>query len=213
VIDDHVSPNYYLAKTPVTNAQYRAFVLATGSETPSGWTNRTPPRGKDDHPVVDVSWDDALSYCRWLAEVTGRDYTLPSEAEWEKAARGSNGRIYPWGHDLDPSRANHFDSLFNITSAVGGFPSGDSPYGVQELSGNVWEWTRSLWGEDWREPTFKYPYNSIDGRECLDAPKSILRVLRGGAFLHSGRLMRCAARNWIPHHRDWNIGFRVVMHP
>ena len=103
-------PDYYLAKTPVTNAQYRAFVPATGHETPEGWTNRTPPRGEEDHPVVHVSWYDARDYCQWLSEVTGREYGLPSEAEWEKGARGTDGRIYPWGNQWDATRCNSAES-------------------------------------------------------------------------------------------------------
>jgi formylglycine-generating enzyme required for sulfatase activity len=91
-------PDYYLAKTPVTHAQYRVFVRATGHKAPQGWTNSTPPPNKEDHPVVEVSWYDARDYCQWLSQVTGRDYRLPSEAEWEKGARGIDGRIYPWGN-------------------------------------------------------------------------------------------------------------------
>ncbi len=99
-------PDYYLGKTPVTNAQYRAFVQATGYQRPEDWAEGRPPRDKEDHPVVNVSWYDAVTYCRWLSEVTGKSYSLPSEAEWEKGARGTDGRIYPWGNQWDETRCN-----------------------------------------------------------------------------------------------------------
>jgi formylglycine-generating enzyme required for sulfatase activity len=101
-------PDYFLAKTPVTHAQYRAFVLATSHEAPGRWTNGTPPSGKEDHSVVNVSWYDAKDYCQWLSQVTGKDYRLPSEAEWEKGARGINGRIYPWGNPWDAKARQNF---------------------------------------------------------------------------------------------------------
>ena len=92
-------PDYYLAKTPVTNAQYVAFVQATDHAPPRHWkSERKPPRGKENHPVVWVTWHDAVAYCDWLSKVTGEPYHLPSEAEWEKGARGSDERIYPWGN-------------------------------------------------------------------------------------------------------------------
>jgi toxoflavin biosynthesis protein ToxD len=137
-------PDYYLAKTPVTNAQYRAFVLATGREAPQGWTNRAPPRGEVDHPVVQVSWDDAKDYCQWLSEETGRGYGLPSEAAWGKGARGTDGRIYPWGNQLDARRCNSLESGMEKTTSVHAYPRGASPYGILYMAGNVWEWTRSL---------------------------------------------------------------------
>jgi formylglycine-generating enzyme required for sulfatase activity len=200
-------PDYCLSKTPVTNAQYRAFVLARGHEAPFGWTNRTPPRGEKDHPVWDVSWYDALAYCRWLSEVTGKRYGLPSEAEWEKGARGTDGRIYPWGDQWEATRCNSAESGSGKTTSVYAYPEGASPYGVLDMAGNVLEWTRSLWG-------FAYLYRSKDGRENLDAPRDVHRVLRGGAFDDSLGLVRCAYRvRYGPHVRDMFIGFRVVMHP
>jgi hypothetical protein len=91
-------PDYFLAKSPVTTKQYQDFVLATGHKAPHGWTNKTPPQGKEDHPVVHVSWHDGMAYCRWLSEAIGKTCSLPSEAEWERGARATDGRIYPWGN-------------------------------------------------------------------------------------------------------------------
>lgn len=174
---------YYLAKTPITNAQFREFVQAKGYETTveqqglahigtedDQWkqckeANWQHPSGlksnivdKDHHPVVQVSWYDAIAYCRWLAEITGKLYYLPSEAEWEKGARGTDGRIYPWANEWDDNCCNAGKSGPGDTSPVGSYPNGASPYGLLDMAGNVWEWTRSLWGEKRGEPEYKYPY-------------------------------------------------------
>jgi formylglycine-generating enzyme required for sulfatase activity len=206
-------PDYYMAKTPVTNAQYAAFVQATGHRQPKlGWMVGKPPSGKEDHPVVYVSWHDAVAYCEWLSEVTGKPYRLPSEAEWGKGARGTDGRIYPWGDQWDAQRCNSREGDLYDTTPVGAYPQGASPYGLLDMAGNVWEWTRSLWGEVWKEPDFSYPYDHADGREDLQAKS--LRVLLGGAFSDDQRLVRCACRYRInPIYRSNLFGFRVVAYP
>jgi formylglycine-generating enzyme required for sulfatase activity len=197
--------------------------------------------------VVGVSWYEALAYCRWLAGrlregrhlADGWTVGLPTEAEWEKAARGGleipdepvialaekhdaaplhtnrdPKRVYPWGNDFSAEKCNMDETGIGTTSAVGCFLGGASPYGVEDLSGNVWEWTRSLWGEDFVEPTFKYPYSPADGRENLNAGGSILRVLRGGSFRNLQRLVRCASRHgYNPYYRFRAYGFRVVVAP
>ncbi|TEU10577.1 MAG: formylglycine-generating enzyme family protein [Anaerolineales bacterium] len=207
-------PDYYLAKTPVTNAQYAAFVQAIGHKQPKHWEDGKPPRGKEEHPVVEVSWHDAIAYCHWLAEVTGKSYCLPSEAEWEKGARGSDGRIYPWGNRWDAERCNSKEGGKGDTTLVGAYPEGASPYGLLDMAGNVWEWTRSLWRKNQEKPSFKSPYDSAGGREDLDALDSIPRVLRGGAFSHDECFVRCACRSKLnPDIPYENIGFRVVMAP
>jgi serine/threonine protein kinase len=212
-------PDYHLSKTPVTNAQYAVFVQATGHRQPDHWKGtfrkgRNPPRGKGDHPVVNVSWHDAVAYCRWLAEVTGRPYCLPSEAEWEKSARGSDGRIYPWGNRWEAKQCNSEEGGKGDITPVGIYPQGASPYGLLDMAGNVLEWTRSLWGEDWEEPSFKYPYDPTDGREDLDAPGGVLRVLRGGSFYLNVKYARCAARiRLIPNYFGMSSGFRVLVAP
>ena len=204
-------PDYYLAKTPVTNVQYAAFVQATSHAPPDHWEGGKPPRGKEDHPVVYVSWHDALAYCRWLAEVTGKPYGLPSEAEWEKGARGSDGRIWPWHNRRDEKRCNSAEGGKGDTTPVGAYPQGASPYGLLDMAGNVWEWPRSLWGEEPGEPSFKYPYDPSDGREDLDAPDIVWRVLRGGSWVSYQGYARCVARaGRYPDFSDYGIGFRLV---
>ena len=138
--------------------------------------------------------------------------TLPSELEWEKAARGgSTGAIFPWGDTPDPNRANYADSNIGNTSAVGCFPPND--YGLYDMVGNVWEWTRSLWGKDWQKSEFGYPYQPDDSkREDLWAGDGIRRVMRGGSWADYRVGSRCAVRGWDwPGDRSGNYGFRVVV--
>lgn len=205
-------PGYYLAKTPVTHAQYHTFLRATGREAPEGWdwVKHTPPRGKEDHPVFNVSWYDALAYCQWLSEVTGKSYGLPSEAEWEKGARGTDGRIYPWGNQWDATRCNIAEGGKIVTTSVGTYPQGASPYGLLDIAGNVWEWTRSLWGD--------YPYPTHEPeqawRENLQAARTRHRVQRGGAGHGLYWDVRCTARRGdYPYNASLIIGFRIVLHP
>ncbi|MBN1937513.1 MAG: SUMF1/EgtB/PvdO family nonheme iron enzyme, partial [Anaerolineae bacterium] len=211
-------PTFHISRVPITNAQYRLFVEAAGHLPPNGWENGRPPKGELSHPVVYVTWHDALAYCRWLSEVTGKSIALPSEAQWEKAARGpSTGsgqdrRAYPWGDAFEATRCNCAALGLGDTTPVGVFPDGASPYGVLDLSGNVWEWTRSLWGKDWEKPDFKYPYDPGDGREDESAGDKVLRVLRGGAFGDNRSSVRCSARyRSNPDVRNSYIGFRIVM--
>ncbi|MCP4661662.1 MAG: formylglycine-generating enzyme family protein, partial [bacterium] len=232
--------DYCISRYPVTVAQYREFLDAEGQDAgrfdeASNW------------PVRRVSWYDALEFCRWLTVrwreqgTLGDDWAvcLPSEAEWEKAARGGvqvperpvvggvgrfdgvgpkenaiPGRRYPWGEESDPSNANVGPTGIGTPSAVGCFPGAASPYGCEELAGNVWEWTRSIWGKDWQNPSFKYPYDPTDGREDLRAPDEALRVLRGGSFLDDLGIARCAFRfRAYPRFRGGYCGFRVVLSP
>jgi formylglycine-generating enzyme required for sulfatase activity len=194
---------YHIGRVPVTNAQYLAFVWDTRRDVPDSWSGSEPPKGMDDHPVCRVSWRDALAYCSWLAEASGRAYTLPSEAEWEKAARGGDDRIYPWGDEWDAGRCNGREGGIGRTAAVTTYPRGASPHGLLDMAGNVWEWTRSL---------FKpYPYDPADGRENLGV--SGVRVVRGGSYdVLVRELGRCSSRFWrSPDRRYWDVGFRVVI--
>ncbi len=196
-------PAFQISKVPITNAQYLLFVQAAQHAVPSDWEESRPPKGKESHPVVNVSWDDAMAYSQWLSQVTGKPITLPSEAEWEKAARGDQDqRAYPWGDTFEATRCNSKELGLGDTTPVGIFLNGASPYGVLDLSGNVWEWTRSIYKD--------YPYSLSDGREDLQSRE--VRVLRGGAFGSDGRYVRCAYRDRdFPGYRDRLGGFRICV--
>jgi formylglycine-generating enzyme required for sulfatase activity len=208
-------PDYYIAKAPVTNAQYAAFVQVTQHMPPIHWPKALEPQpGKENHPVVEVTWHDAVAYCRWLASITGKPYRLPSEAEWEKAARGTDGRIYPWGNQWDAKRCNSKEGGPGGTMPVGTYSDGASPYGLLDMVGNVCEWTRSLWGRELKRSDFKYPYDPADGREALVAGDYIRRAVRGGSFYNIRGRVRCAFRSgyYLVYHTTY-LGFRVCVRP
>lgn len=265
--NNSLSENFWIAQYPVTQAQFQEFVENNGYKRAGFWkeaenagvwqdgkikgrwddTWREKPRqysipfSLSNHPVVGVTWYEALAFVRWLNEVwkeqgrlpEGIEVKLPSEAEWEKAARGgleilvkplitpvkdlnkdnhpaletnpNPKRIYPWGNKPDPNCTNYADTGIGTTSVVGCFPTGASPYGCEEMSGNVWEWTRSLYK--------KYPYIPDDGREDLNASKQYLRVLRGGCFDKNDGDMRCADRIGLGTDFRLEFGFRIVLSP
>jgi formylglycine-generating enzyme required for sulfatase activity len=204
-------PTFYIARHEITVAQFDAFARA------AKWNVDGRARaGSPGHPVAFVSWPDALAYCRWLEATlkastdaspiadrlrTGWRVSLPTEAQWEKAARGTDGRRYPWGPDPSRSRANYESGA---TTPVGQYPCPECPYGLLDMSGNVWEWTRS--------PYQPYPYTEADDRANLDA--EALWVIRGGGFGDSARLVRTSARGAAdPGARRPFIGFRVAVTP
>jgi formylglycine-generating enzyme required for sulfatase activity len=206
---------FWIARTPVTNVKYQLFVEATGHRQPIHWEEGQIRDGFEQHPVVNVNWGDVLAYCRWLSQVTGKTIALPSEAEWEKAARGVQAkREYPWGDAFEAGRANTQEAGIGRTNPVGSYLGGASPYGVLDMSGNVFEWTRSLWGSNYSKPDFGYPYVAGDGRENLDGWG--LRVLRGGSWYSDKSWSGCAARNRsspVSNHLFEYHGFRVVVSP
>jgi formylglycine-generating enzyme required for sulfatase activity len=177
---------FQIAQYPVTNAAYYEFVQETNRRRPDHWPldGRYPP-ALARHPVVFVSWEDAAAFTEWLGA------SLPSEAEWEKAARGTDGRIYPWGNEFAAENCNTSESKTEGTKAVDAHPDGASPYGVMDMAGNVWEWTTTFYqeGEDWR-------------------------VLKGGAWDYKGmKDARCASRIYFrPTFRNSAVGFRCCWH-
>lgn len=208
---------FYIGRYEVTVGQTRAFADAGGK------VGADALNGSADLPVVKVSWHEAVSYSQWLdarlrqtvAPAALRDLlsqgagqscrvTLPSEAEWEKAARGTDGRIYPWGNTFDASKVNSSESGKGGPAAVGSYPGGASPDGLLNMSGNIWEWTRSHY-----QP---YPYRRDDGREDLAAGEDVRRVVRGGSFFSFGGSVRAAFRGRdLPGDRGDDVGFRVVV--
>lgn len=216
---EHVA-TFWIARVPVTVAQFTAFVQATGYKTTAEekgssctWTGskwedvkgaswRAPGGPKSDvtnkqnHPVTCVSWLDATAFCRWAG------VRLPSEAEWEKAARGTDGRIYPWGNDGPDKTLYNFNINVKDTTAVGSYPAGKSPYGVLDMASNVWEWTQTKWRGDYNTPADNSPQGDA------------ARVVRGGSFDGYVGFVRCAVRfNLNPSIRDEYGGFRVVVSP
>ncbi|MDT3778281.1 SUMF1/EgtB/PvdO family nonheme iron enzyme [Nitrospira sp. MA-1] len=245
--------DYYISRYPVTQAQFQAFVEDGGYQEEALWLEaiaagiweagkvqgRNGPKNYGgffdllNHPVVGVTWYEALAYCRWLTQKlrawddtpepvktllstggeTGKPWAivLPNEPEWEKAARGEqDDRMYPWGNKADPNRANYRETYLNATTGVGCFPQGISPYGLEDMSGNVWEWTRSLF---MMEP---YPSDQKiwSTREDLTAERNQSRVLCGGSWNNNEHIVHCAYRNWyFPCRRYDYLGFRVVASP
>jgi formylglycine-generating enzyme required for sulfatase activity len=209
-----------IARYPVTVVQYNAFVEAGGYDrrtfwTPVGWEWKEDkgiagPKGFSgsldlpNHPIVGVSWYEALAFCKWLSGIMQQDIRLPTEAEWEKAARGFDGRHYPWGNEFYADRGNVEWTDLGTTSVVGLFSHGASPYEVQDMSGNVWEWCQSLYRP--------YPYQASDGRE--DLVTEWLRVIRGGSWRDIQDYARCSSRgSRLPDTRSDEIGFRVCVAP
>ncbi len=214
-------PDYCIAKHPVTVREYRAFVDAGGylrrpHWTDAGWIWHSTRgilqpdlwddaqwTGDDRLPVVGVSWYEAYAYCQWLSEMSGRNYRLPTEAEWEKAARGTDGRLYPWGDTFDASRCNTRASGLKRTTPVGTYSSsGDNPYGCADMVGNVSEWTASQY-----KP---YPYDARDGRN--DPAEDTERVIRGASWHSPVLRARTASRGMNdPFFTDNDVGFRCAL--
>jgi len=216
---------FWIDQTEVTNAQHDLCVLDGACQSPSwrGYPHNNSPWERDlyynrpkfaDLPVIAVSWNDADSYCRWA----GR--RLPTEAEWEKAARGTDGRIYPWGDqslagnlvnfcdkncDLDWKDANVDDGYID-TAPVGSYPAGASPYGALDMAGNVWEWVADWYGSDYylTGPTDNPPGPS----------SGEFRVVRGGSWYDNRLIVRTVRRDYgVPTENSYSVGFRCALSP
>ena len=198
-------PEFHIGLYPVTNLQYQAFVKAKGARAPWKSESGEIPPGKGNHPVAGVFWEQAVSFCAWLRAETGQIFRLPTEAEWEKAARGTDGRIWPWGDEPpDESRCNYGGHVGETTSIGRYSPQGDSFYGCADMAGNVWEWCHSQYRP--------HPYRAGDGREG-DSGGGV-RVLRGGSYWDEPASQRCACRyGYFPDFRDDILGFRVARGP
>jgi formylglycine-generating enzyme required for sulfatase activity len=220
---------FSISAHPITNEQFAQFVRATGHPAPVlrelprvvtpaheatfrdlaapyAWRGGPPPE-REKHPVVLVSYTDATAYCTWLSRILARAVRLPTEAEWERAARGGlDGKRYPWGDDIDPSRANFLSDPTlkrqRGTSPVGSYP----PNGFElfDMSGNVWEWIA-----DWYSPDV---YSETERRNPIGPPSGVLRIVRGGSWVtHDVVQLRCAHRHKVPIDTYvYSIGFRVV---
>lgn len=198
---------FWMARYPVTNEQYYDYIkFNEGNHPVSEWEK------KKDHPVGYVKWIEAMGYCHWLNRFLenelppGLILRLPTEAEWEKAARGVDAREYPWGNQFDKYKCNTSEGDKDSTSSVGHYsPQGDSPYGCADMAGNVWEWTQSIFNY------YPYSFTSENGNE-----NAIFgRILRGGSFIYNLTGARCAFRfQWITNFfLNYGIGFRLVLAP
>lgn len=201
---------FYMYKYEVTNGQFNKFVKKTGHKPRFGWENYFKP-GLERHPVVFVTWEDAQIYCKWAKA------QLPTEAQWEKAARGTDGRKYPWGNSWSGKRCNWWKEplatgmagsyAIRGTVPVGSFPLGISPYGLCDMAGNAMEWCND-WYDDkyYSVSSSNNPKGPTTGRE---------RVLRGGSWYNDVKAcMRCANRwRWYPERGNKDIGFRCIVMP
>ena len=221
---------FFIARFPVTQDEYARFVRATGHPVPAidtlpliaaggrdatfrelaapyVWHDGQPPTGHGSHPVVLVRHQDALAYCRWLSVSIGRVARLPTEAEWEKAARaGVDGQRYPWGNDIDPSQCNFLAhpaaKRERGTRSTGTYPP--NAYGLYDMCGNVWEWVG-----DW----YQADYYGIGGTRDPRGPESgTMRIVRGGSWVNDDvSMLRCAYRHRVPPDTyAYSVGFRVV---
>lgn len=194
-------PAFWIDRYPVTNEAYHRFVEASGRAAPPDWPGGRPPSGRLDHPVERVTWHDAVAYAAWAGK------RLPTEAEWEKAARGTDGRRWPWGDTFDERRCivwDHAMALDVTTMPVTAHPDGVGPYGVAEMAGNVEEWV----ADELR------PYPGSRHRSPMAAGG--LRVVRGGSWFYTQEHARCAYRRGLPPDFDgWSQaggpGFRCAL--
>lgn len=189
-----VTGAFHIAKYPLTVAEYscavrQRAVRAATSSWGEPWAQWEAQLGNPTYPVVNLRWEDGVGYAAWLSSVTGEHWRLPTEAEWEKAARGVDGLIYPWGDQFDASFANTDESQLGRITPIDAYPEGASPYGVMDMIGNVIERCSSIWRP--------YPYLSDDGREALEDVTE-WRISRGGSYMDTANNARAATRWPLP---------------
>jgi formylglycine-generating enzyme required for sulfatase activity len=218
-------PTYYIGRTPVTNEQFRPFVESDGYANPDYWTKagwqwccreqisapcfwNNEKWNSSGYPVVGISWYEAVAYARWLEKQTDLPYRLPTEAEWEKAARGPDGRIWPWGNRWESGRCNSKEAGKQSTTAVDSYPDGASPYGILDMVGNVKEWCATRW-------TKKYPYRLEAEWTEQYLTGNHERIVRGGSRIRSQGCVRGAFRGikYDPGYRSDLIGLRIARYP
>lgn len=201
---------FYIASEPVTNVQFATFTIDTNHTRPDHWNGQLPSIEIHDHPIVNISWHSAFAFCNWLRNLTHKNYRLPTEAEWEKAARGEHALLFPWGNKWEINYANTHELRLEKTTSVNNFPNAKSPYGLLNMSGNVYEWTSSLWDTT----VYNYPYIPNDDRESLERPSDASCVIRGGSFLWNKKYARCASRSSLRSNRSrQDVGFRLALSP
>lgn len=196
---------FRIARYPVTNAEYLEYVLDDPTaERPTAWAHGVFPVGAANQPVYTVSPEGADRYVRWLAERTGRTFRLPTEAEWEYAATGGDGRQFPWGEEWDPARANTAEAGPLTTTPVGIHVEGRSPFGCDDMAGNVEEYV----SDDYRP----YPGAELVRDDLIDVHGERYRIARGGSYARHGDLARCSRRHgWYPADH-FAMGFRLAEH-
>ncbi len=184
-------PPFFIDKTEVTNEEYAEFVRATGYAPPPDWENGTFKVGMANRPVVNVTWNDALAYAEWAGK------RLPTEAEWEFAARGPDNRLYPWGNEWVPGNAYTKESGLTTLQPVGSAPQGASPFGILDMAGNVYEWCNDNFA----------PYPGSDAE-----PKDLtFKITRGGSLGDDKNKAMATYRSWVPPEQRYEaLGFRCV---
>jgi formylglycine-generating enzyme required for sulfatase activity len=195
-------PEFHIGRYEITNRQFMVYAQKNDSDFEC-------PAGKDGYPAVRISWEEAVAFCEWLSRSTGWRARLPTEAEWEKAARGIQGRIYPWGDHWDRTRLNSNDGgEGDITPVDRHTPAGDSPFGAADIAGNVWEWTADWYNESTYVERAKVGMTVLNP---LGPDNGTHRVLRGGSHFFRQSGTRAANRHkYIPRSRCYDIGFRIV---
>jgi formylglycine-generating enzyme required for sulfatase activity len=191
-----VLDGFEIARLPVTESEYQQFVRETGYwELPAHWRDGAPPPFRANHPVYGMGWQGALLYAQWVSERTGVQHRIPTEAEWEKAARGTDRRAFPWGERFDPGRANTREGGVGNTTPVGSYPAGASACGALDMAGNVEELTADLY----------WPY---PGSDFFDPDYGSYRMTRGGVFCLDADLARCDRRHGEAF--ATHVGFRLA---